>query len=324
MVSTPRPPDVRQVLEPVVIEAIGLEAMGLLCWLTAHASPALDLPGGWVVGIGVREARKTLHMGNDKWLRLTGALQAAWLVYVEPGKRFGQGGGSTPNRYWLTYDKTLPNPNPHAPPPRGSYFGHVQSEHPQPGYRHLVAIGDNSSQASVPNLGTSVDAVHVDDVFSSSSRKEDVPEELDAPAFLVEALREVGWNAAVPRGVDPLLVASVARHLANSGQWQRPAGMLNKLISQGKLHEFALLNNLLRTDPTRELESFIDTAPTPALMPYDRLCELQDAFPNWYHQVRVEADRLCVDRGVSLSMALIREAALTIPVPDAQASERTS
>lgn len=324
MAIASRPPDVRHVLEPGVIEAIGLEAMGLLCWLTAQASPASDLPGGWVVGVGVREARRILHMGNDKWLRLTGALQAAGLVYVEPGKRFGQGGGSTPNRYWLTYDNTLPSPNPHAPPPRGSQFGHVQTEHPQDGYRHLVSIVDNSQPVAAPSAGTSAHSVHVDDGFTSSSKKEHVPDVLDAPGFLVEALQQVGWNAPLPTGVDPLLVTAVARHLSQSGQWQRPAGMLNKLISQGKLHEFALLNNLLSTDPTGTLNTFVDTAPAPSMMPYAQLTEYQIEFPDWYDQVCIEARRLSADRGISMSMALIREAAASMPPPGYQANERTS
>lgn len=300
-----------------VVEAVGLEAVGLLVWLSAQASPAADLPGGLVVKASVKDLIKILHMGSDKFTRLTSSLQAAGLIFIEQGNRYGQGGGSTSNRYWMTFDPDLPSPRGgrrvfHTPHDgtypqtqnRDTQFRDVQSRN-----RHLTPVLEGSSLSVVPETGIS--AVQVfpdDDIYKISSDSKDKPK---TPAFLLQALRDVGWQGASPNA-DPLLVAVVAKHLKSSGKWTNPAGQLNKLIHQDKLMDYALLHNLISTDPTGALTEYVNTSPNPTMMPYAELCEKQIDFPDWYQVVETEAVRIASMRGESVTMALIREVALTV------------
>lgn len=322
--------------EPDLARLIGVPALGLLVWLISKAEPAPDVPGGWCVAQPVAELTRELSWGKSRFTSEMKSLRAAGLIEVDPGIRLGEGGGSTPHRYFLTYSPDLPGaPNGPTSGPGSrqtrygnSRFGSVAPVDDVPGdNRHLSAVrsGNRGEQpvanatSDEPNVGMPPElATPATDAFKQQQDLRDVPK------FALSALEAVGWVGAPPQ-VEPDMwpvVAAVAQHLAgNQTRWPRAAGMLSTLIARDALLAFAQREGV---DPTGAVRAKTEVADSPAMMPFAEYTQACIDYPEWEAVITVETERRARHLGVPTTMALRRTVALEIPPGSVTASNADS
>lgn len=333
--------------DPDLVQLIGVDGLGLMVWLVGRAEPATDYPGGFCVSGSVRDLCTQVGWHHTKFAGQMKALHAMGLVWIQPGMRFGRGGGSTPQRYFVLHSPDLTSPGPN----RGSRFTDVfnrdvQNQHPQSSgdnvvhrdRRHLIAAPFIDGEALEPDDGTMEMSgfgmsSKSDDVLLTSHHQQvpvggaetrtskigDVRPTVEAiaPPFAVNALKAVGWVGAPPAVDDWDLLAAVALHIASQkDRFRNPAGFLRRLVDQEALTAFSSAESL----KTSSAEEANETA----IMPFAEYTRTCIDNPGWEQVVSTEALRRAQVLGVPLSMALKRTVALEIPLLSATRHAKSS
>ena len=300
---------------------LGTESFGLLIRLCHIARPAGDLPGSWVVDHTQAELATHLGCARNTLARQLRLLTDAGVLHLERGRRLGRGMGTTNDRYFLAVVPGMTLPQSPAPTPPGARRGTDPQVDTRLGVTTLhsralkdSAVKPGAPQPSVPSA-TAGSTVHgagtVSDLTDEFSSHDDTPEHPNPPAvdapggspLLALALARIGWEGPPPVTDVPAVVAAVATWLARETSIGNKAGYLNRLIRAGDLERFATERGLVTAQDT------VNRMPAPEFV------ALKRAHPDWAARVEEAARQLAAERGVPVRMAVLCEAALTIPLP---------
>jgi len=311
---------------------VGVAGLGFMVWMVAKSEPATDVPGGWVVTGSIRGLSGELGWGLTKFIAETKSLHAAGLIEIVPGMKLGRGGGSTPQRYFLTHSPDLHTPRGPVGGSRfrDSYFGNSQNENVQSSgdnfiHKHLVAapvtlLRENSAHTDLhvseietsTKSGTSVvEDLQQQQVLgepkTGASMDADIPEsaQAKAPKFVREVLHRLGWVGPPPAVDDWDLLSVVGVHLEKErNRFRNPPGFLKKLIEQEGLLTFAQAERL-PMGPKDE--------PSSPVMPFSEYTQKCIDSPEWEVLVELAATRRASASDSRVSMMLKRTVALEIP-----------
>jgi hypothetical protein len=324
---------------------LGTELFGVLIRLAHIAEPSVDIPGSWVVNQTQLELATFLGFSTNKCQRVLTDLAASGAIVKDAGLRLGRGMGSTNARYFIAAVPGLTVPTPRTPTPpqsprttrdtsntdtrnREVNNSVLHSSVLQPSALHSV----HSSPA--PVWGTP-DSTHLMNELNDSSSDDmktptsksltpipaPTPTPVGAQTYspLTTALTRIGWSAPIPTDQDPVLLAAVATWMHGQSRFANKAAYLHTVIKKGELAMFAATMGV--TPPVTSPAHSSSGSP---VMSSSDFVTYSATYPDWADQVTARAQILATERGCTVRMALLCEAASLIPVPtDTPASSST-